>query len=131
VAVGGTIPEDECWRLLATTEVGRLALSVEALPALLPVRYVVGDGQITMCLCEFQVPGTSADDAVVAFSADEFSDAQHHGWYVHAVGTSTLDLVKEGHPDEHDHPAGCQVVRLVPTILRGRRLHLRPPLTRQ
>lgn len=134
--VGGAIPEDECWQLLATTEVGRLALSMDALPAMLPVRYTVGEGEITMCLGELEVPGPSVHDAVVAFLADEFSDARrHHGWYVHAVGTSTLN--QEGHPDGHDqanghdHPADGQVVRLVPIIMRGRRLHLRPPPARR
>jgi nitroimidazol reductase NimA-like FMN-containing flavoprotein (pyridoxamine 5'-phosphate oxidase superfamily) len=33
------LSERECWELLATASVGRLALSVRALPVILPVQY--------------------------------------------------------------------------------------------
>jgi len=46
---GGLIPEPECWELLASTSVGRIALSIGALPAILPVQYYL-DGQ-TLAVC--------------------------------------------------------------------------------
>jgi hypothetical protein len=38
------LSERECWELLATVSVGRLALSVRALPVILPVQYYL-DGR--------------------------------------------------------------------------------------
>jgi nitroimidazol reductase NimA-like FMN-containing flavoprotein (pyridoxamine 5'-phosphate oxidase superfamily) len=36
------ISPEECWGLLATASVGRIALSVRALPVILPVHYYLG-----------------------------------------------------------------------------------------
>jgi len=36
---GDVLSERECWRLLAMVSVGRLALSVRALPVIVPVQY--------------------------------------------------------------------------------------------
>ena len=44
------LSEGECWQLLATATVGRLALSVHALPAILPVQYYLEYGGIASCL---------------------------------------------------------------------------------
>ena len=38
------LSERECWELLATVSVGRLALSIRALPLILPVQYYL-DGR--------------------------------------------------------------------------------------
>ncbi len=37
---------DECWRLLRTTSVGRLAVSVSDMPDIFPVNYVVSNGHM-------------------------------------------------------------------------------------
>jgi hypothetical protein len=44
------ITEAECWALLAGASVGRLALSLQALPAILPVQYYLDGERIALCL---------------------------------------------------------------------------------
>ena len=44
------IPESRCWELLATISVGRLALSVRALPQILPVQYYLDGRSLAVCL---------------------------------------------------------------------------------
>ena len=40
------LPTHECWRLLRTTTVGRLAVSVDSQPDIFPVNYVVDHGTL-------------------------------------------------------------------------------------
>ena len=44
------IPENRCWELLTTVSVGRLALSVRALPVILPVQYYLDGRRLAICL---------------------------------------------------------------------------------
>jgi len=46
----GALTERECWELLAMASVGRLALSVRALPVILPVQYYLSDHRLAVCL---------------------------------------------------------------------------------
>ncbi len=61
----------ECLRLLETVSVGRVGVTMEALPAVFPVQFVVSDGAVIFRT----VPGTKFDSAtagsVVAFEADD------------------------------------------------------------
>ena len=43
------ISEERCWELLATASVGRLALSVQALPMILPVQYYLDGRKLAVC----------------------------------------------------------------------------------
>lgn len=80
------LPEDECWRLLRASTVGRVGLSVKALPVILPVNYQVAGDNIRF----WTGPGLKLQSAqtrtVVAFEVDGFSEAFHSGWSVLAVG---------------------------------------------
>ncbi len=49
----------ECWELLKTVPVGRLVLSLKALPVLLPVQYYVDADELTICLGHFTIPERS------------------------------------------------------------------------
>jgi nitroimidazol reductase NimA-like FMN-containing flavoprotein (pyridoxamine 5'-phosphate oxidase superfamily) len=50
------ISPDECWALLATASVGRIALSVRALPVILPVHYYLDGRRLMTCLGDHQIP---------------------------------------------------------------------------
>jgi uncharacterized protein len=82
------IPEDECRNLLATAEIGRVVVSVDALPAALPVTYRVIEDAIVFRTA----PGTkltaAVNDAVVGFEVDALDPATRSGWSVLVVGTS-------------------------------------------
>jgi nitroimidazol reductase NimA-like FMN-containing flavoprotein (pyridoxamine 5'-phosphate oxidase superfamily) len=43
------LSERECWGLLATASVGRLALSVRALPVIVPVQYYLDGRRLAVC----------------------------------------------------------------------------------
>ena len=61
---------DECVQLLSTVSIGRIALSHQALPLILPVHFALHDGRIIV----HTTPGTTlhraTDRAVVAFEAE-------------------------------------------------------------
>jgi nitroimidazol reductase NimA-like FMN-containing flavoprotein (pyridoxamine 5'-phosphate oxidase superfamily) len=85
--------DDECRALLATAQIGRVVLSIDALPAALPVNYRLIDDAIVFRTA----PGTKLTAAlrhtVVGFEVDEIDRATRSGWSVLVVGTS--DVVSE------------------------------------
>lgn len=76
------LSRDECMSLLETVFVGRVGVSVGAIPAVLPVNYVMDGDTIVFRT----VPGTKLDAAltnsVVAFEADDFDALHETGWSV-------------------------------------------------
>jgi hypothetical protein len=84
------ISDDECRDLLAIVQIGRVVLSIDALPAALPVNYWLIDDAIVFR----STPGTKLTAAlnhtVVGFEVDEIDPATRSGWSVLVVGTSTV-----------------------------------------
>ena len=79
----------ECLRLLASVTVGRVGVTIDALPAVLPVNFVMSDGAVVFRT----VPGTKLDaataGAVVAFEADAYGTAESPGgWSVLVRGVA-------------------------------------------
>src|SRR5271165_6636211 len=79
----------QCLALLTAGTVGRVGLSIDALPAVLPVNYVIHNGAIVFRT----VPGTklnaATEGAVVAFEVDSYGDPAHPtGWSVLARGVA-------------------------------------------
>jgi nitroimidazol reductase NimA-like FMN-containing flavoprotein (pyridoxamine 5'-phosphate oxidase superfamily) len=80
------IDREECMLRLGHSGVGRVAVTVNALPAIFPVNYALLDGDIV-----FRTgPGTKLDaalaGAVVAFEIDHTDSMSHTGWSVLVVG---------------------------------------------
>lgn len=81
------VTPDDCRRLLESEHLGRVALSVDALPAVVPVLYrVVGDRVVF---------GVESDDLyavlsdnIVAFEVDDVDLVTNVGWTVLVVGRS-------------------------------------------
>ena len=117
--------EDECWALLRTASVGRLALSVRALPAILPVQYYVGESEIAVCLGFFDVPASAVTNTVVAFAADSIAPVRRCGWTVQVQGTGRLDQALADVVDCDDSVRG-RIVHLTPVIITGYRAQLCP-----
>ena len=76
------LSRDECMSLLDAATVGRVGVSVGAIPAVLPVNYVM-DGETIVFRT---VPGTKLDaaltNAVVAFETDGIDAEKESGWSV-------------------------------------------------
>lgn len=80
------LDEDECWRLVGTTALGRVGVTIGALPAIFPVNYAVVGRTVV-----FRTgPGTKLRAAlehnVVAFEVDDGDALYHEGWSVLLVG---------------------------------------------
>ena len=123
------LPEEECRDLLSRAEVGRLAVTVAALPAIFPVNYAVLDGDVIFLTGEGTKLRAAADEAVVAFEIDEIDSATRTGWSVLVVGVAaevhdpavlarvaTLGLLPWA-PGGRSH-----VVRLRTELVSGRRI---------
>jgi hypothetical protein len=120
-----TIPVEECWDLLTSASVGRIALSVRALPAILPVQYYVDRDWLAICLGHHRVPPQTVNDTVVAFAADAIDAEQRTGWTVQVQGVARLfDTI--GVQTDCGQPAAGQVVRLEPATITGHHIELCP-----
>lgn len=78
------IDSDECWRLLAQDEIGRLAVVIGATPMILPVNYAL-DGHAIVFRT---MPGSRLDvgQGHAAFEVDQFDRATKSGWSVLVTG---------------------------------------------
>lgn len=124
-ATWGKIPRQRCWELLATASVGRLALSVRALPVILPVQYHLTGRRLAVCLGHHEIPESSLNDAVIAFTADSVGSETRSGWSVQIQGRSSIPR-RNGFDTACDQPAAGQVVEIVPGTITGHHVHLCP-----
>jgi len=78
------IDSDECWRLLAQDEIGRLAVVIGAMPMILPVNYAL-DGHAIVIRT---MPGSRLDvgQGHAAFEVDQFDRETKSGWSVLVTG---------------------------------------------
>ncbi|UIZ11103.1 helix-turn-helix domain-containing protein [Streptomyces sp. R527F] len=80
------LDEALCRTLLGDHAVGRVALTLEDGPVVLPVNYQVLDGEV-MFSTGSASPLAAAADTEIAFEADHIDDAFSRGWSVLIVGT--------------------------------------------
>jgi nitroimidazol reductase NimA-like FMN-containing flavoprotein (pyridoxamine 5'-phosphate oxidase superfamily) len=69
--------------------IGRVAVTVAALPAIFPVNYAVDEGDIYFWTSEGTKLWAAAHNAVVAFEIDTIDPMSHTGWSVMVVGSSS------------------------------------------
>ncbi|HZU71407.1 MAG TPA: pyridoxamine 5'-phosphate oxidase family protein [Acidimicrobiales bacterium] len=91
------LSEDECLRLLGGAALGRVAVTIGALPAVFPVNYSVAEGTILFKTAEGTKLTAALRNAVVAFEVDWADRQYHEGWSVLAIGTA-------GEIGEQDRP---------------------------
>ena len=81
------LSEDECYALLATAEIGRLAVNAEDRPLVFPVNFGL-DGTTIVIRTH---PGTklaAAEHAKVSFEVDDLDPRTRSGWSVLVLGTA-------------------------------------------
>jgi nitroimidazol reductase NimA-like FMN-containing flavoprotein (pyridoxamine 5'-phosphate oxidase superfamily) len=83
------LSEAECRSLLAAGSLGRVAITVGALPAILPVNYALLDGDIVFRTGEGSKLRAALERAVVAFEIDAVDAVGRTGWSVLVVGHAT------------------------------------------
>lgn len=120
---------EQCHDLLRRNDVGRIAVTVAALPAIFPVNYAILDGDIVFRTGEGTKLRAAVERAVVAFQIDHYDRSIDSGWSVMAVGLA--EEITE--PDELDRAqrlglrpfaAGdrSHYIRIRPEFLSGRRI---------
>ena len=123
------LDRQECLALLAQVDVGRLGISIDALPVILPVHFTL-DGESVVFR---SVTGSKLDaatvDTVVAFQADRYEPEGLSGWSVLLQGVATTatdeathrraasDTIPRWTTPDGDH----RLVRVMATTIHGRR----------
>ena len=118
----------ECIDLLERQHVGRVALSVQALPVVLPVNYALMDGDVVIQTGEGTKLEAAMANSVVAFEVDDYDAYDHTGWSVLVQGMAE-EIVD---PDELDRARAAPLsawagpkehfVRITATRISGRRV---------
>ncbi len=120
----------QCLELIATVPVGRIGVSIRALPVILPVNFVLVGESIVFRT----IPGTKLDaataNAVVAFEVDSYAPDGTSGWSVLIQGVSSLitdpaDLLALADISlrawAFDGGVATRLVRIESSFIRGRR----------
>jgi nitroimidazol reductase NimA-like FMN-containing flavoprotein (pyridoxamine 5'-phosphate oxidase superfamily) len=83
------LARQQCFDLLARPAIGRIALSVGALPVVLPVNFALFDGDVLIRTGPGSKLRAAATNAVVAFEVDEVDPIYHTGWSVLVQGVAS------------------------------------------
>ena len=84
------LERDVCIRLLRSVPIARIALSMQALPVILPVNFVVDGDQIVIRTNLGAKSETALHGTVVAIEVDEYDTIGHTGWSVLVRGRTRL-----------------------------------------
>jgi uncharacterized protein len=123
------LDEPECRRRLGSNGIGRVAVTIRALPAILPINYAVLDGDIVFRTGSGGLLEAAVAGAVVAFEVDQTDASTRTGWSVMVVGrarpiTDALERSRAANlplmpwaPGDRD-----RFIRLETRLLTGRQL---------
>ena len=132
------LSESECWTLLRTVDIGRLAApTARGGVEIFPVNHVVDQGSIVFRTAMGTKLTAALDAREIAFEADNAAssyDQQHDDpWSVVVHGTANLISLDTQLFDTFElavHPWHLSnkpyFVRLVPTVVSGRRFRIDP-----
>jgi uncharacterized protein len=95
------LSREECLAYLPSARVGRLAISVEALPVIVPVNYLALFGSVWLRAAGESVLHRASVGSVVAFEVDGYDDVGSFGWSVLARGVA----------EEVDDPCELEMAR--------------------
>jgi len=122
------LDEGECWRLLDSVAVGRVAMEATEGLVVVPVNFVVDSGEVVFRTTEGGLLGRAADwGRPVAFQADSFDEKLRTGWSVLVRGdlrrvpedqaAVLVELVAPWASGERN-----VVGRVTPSMVSGRRI---------
>ncbi len=80
---------DECLGLLAQHRLGRVSVSMGALPAILPVKYALWNGEVVFRTAHGSKLSNALIGAVAGFEVDDVTEDHSGGWSVLVVGHAT------------------------------------------
>jgi nitroimidazol reductase NimA-like FMN-containing flavoprotein (pyridoxamine 5'-phosphate oxidase superfamily) len=122
------LTEPQCWDLLRSEEVGRLAVSITNHPDIFPINYVVDHGSIVFRTAEGTKLAASVLGVAVAFEIDGYDRAAGEAWSVVVKGEAVEIEQVLGRFDAADLPLfpwhaspKHRFVRIEPQSVTGRR----------
>lgn len=129
-----TLTFDECWELLTSSIVGRLALVVDGHPEIFPVNFVLERRSIVFRTAAGTKLWESMKEKPAAFEIDGYEPSTEEAWSVVARGGTAL----VDDPDERsaadalglepwEPGTKSNYVRLSPKALTGRRFKVNAP----
>ncbi len=80
----------DCVALLTGAQVGRAVFTERALPAVVPVNFIVQDDAVVMCTAADTRLAAAASRGVLAFQVDDIDPITRSGWSVVVVGVAEL-----------------------------------------
>lgn len=125
-----SMTRSECLDYLAGARMGRVGLTVGALPVIRPVRFALAAGDVVFRAAPSSQLRAAAADAVVVFQADHHGEDIGIGWSVQAQGLcrevihpAEIEVLRElPLPSWHASAPGDSFLRLPLTRLTGERI---------
>lgn len=125
------LSDDQCWDLLGSVSVGRLAVDIAGQPEIYPINFVVDDRHVYFR----SAAGTKLAGAVlsgrVAFEIDGYEPDEHVAWSVMVKGRASLVERMMEVFEAEELPLfpwvafpKPDIVRITPTEVTGRRFHV-------
>ncbi len=119
---------EQCLELLDRARLGRIAVTIGAVPAIFPVHYRLLDGHIVFRTGKGADLHTASANTVVAFEVDDVDASWDHGWSVLVVGVARVirddaaisDALDQA-PNLWDGGVGAHVISILPAFVSGRR----------
>ena len=84
------LTHEQCLSLLGSTTVGRIAVTSQALPVVVPVNYTLAGNRVVFRTKRAGMLARACDDAVVGFEVDNLASDGRSGWSVLVVGVAHL-----------------------------------------
>jgi uncharacterized protein len=125
---------EECLQLLSSVPMGRVGLTINALPVVLPVNFAVLDGDIVFRTVVGTKFHAAATGTVLAFEVDGYDPDGARGWSVVVQGhsrvltdTAEVAQVREMIVDPWALDGSAdRAVRITNTLMTGRRFQRQP-----
>lgn len=121
----GDLSRDRCLELLRSVHVGRVVYTVDALPAVTPVRFAVRGPDVLVRAGGHSRLARGAPGAVIAFQADSIDPDHGVGWSVVVTGVARQvdpdDVADEDRAELGAWRSGpdSRYLRIVSTVVSG------------
>ena len=93
---GDHFDDEQCLAQLGRAQFGRIALTLQAVPVVVPVRYALSDGGTILFTVSVDQLREALHGTVTTLQADGFDEASGRRWSVIAVGTTRRVEVSDG-----------------------------------
>jgi hypothetical protein len=121
------LDEAECWELVRSREVGRVAYVDDRGPVVVPITFVAGEGSVLFRVAPYSQLARYLPGAQAAVEVDDIDYFTRSGWSVVLRGSVQLaeddDLPgPEARPTPWPEGQRTLLLRLTPSLVTGRRL---------